>query len=211
VKRLAAAGLALGVVLVALVASQSALTAPAGRAGKNPVRLENLHRGSRAWRVRLVRPHVAIITTIASAHIEYLGSMEAIADAKAEIFEGLEPEGVAIIPEDSPHRDRLVKAARKLAGRTITFGHGEADITALHAVRSDNGGSLVTARLMESELTYTIAQRGDHWVMNSMAVLAAIEAVGADLAIAGLALADMGGLKAAAGATGCRSMAAITC
>jgi UDP-N-acetylmuramoyl-tripeptide--D-alanyl-D-alanine ligase len=88
-----------------------------------------------------------------------------------------------------------VKAARKLAGRTITFGHGEADITALHAVRSDNGGSLVTARLMESELTYTIAQRGDHWVMNSMAVLAAIEAVGADLAIAGLALADMGGLK----------------
>jgi len=144
---------------------------------------------------RLVRPHVAIVTTIASAHIEYLGSMEAIADAKAEIFEGLEPEGVAIIPEDSPHRDRLVKAARKTAGRTITFGHGEADITALHAVRSDNGGSLVTARLMESELTYTIAQRGDHWVMNSMAVLAAIEAVGADLAIAGLALADMGGLK----------------
>ena len=152
-------------------------------------------KGEIAALTRLVRPHVAIVTTIASAHIEYLGSMEAIADAKAEIFEGLEPEGVAIIPEDSPHRDRLVKAARKTAGRTITFGHGEADITALHAVRSDNGGSLVTARLMESELTYTIAQRGDHWVMNSMAVLAAIEAVGADLAIAGLALADMGGLK----------------
>ena len=103
--------------------------------------------------------------------------------------------GVAIIPEDTPYRDRMVKAARKTAGRTITFGHGEADVTALHAVRADNGGSLVTAQLLDSELTYTIAQRGDHWVMNSLAVLAAIEAAGADLAIAGLALADMGGLK----------------
>ncbi len=151
--------------------------------------------GEIAALTRLVRPHVALITTLASAHIEHLGSMEAIADAKAEIFEGLEPDGVAILPEDTPYRDRLVKAARKYAGRTLTFGHGEADVTALHAVRSDHGGSLVTARLMESELTYTIAQRGDHWVMNSLAVLAAVEAAGADLAIAGLALADMGGLK----------------
>jgi UDP-N-acetylmuramoyl-tripeptide--D-alanyl-D-alanine ligase len=152
-------------------------------------------KGEIAALTRLVRPHIALITTVASAHIEYLGSMEAIADAKGEIFEGLEPEGLAIIPEDTPYRDRLVKAARKHAGRTITFGHGEADITALHAVRADNGGSLVTARLIESELTYTIAQRGDHWVMNSLAVLAAVEAAGADLAVAGLALADMGGLK----------------
>ena len=151
--------------------------------------------GEIAALTRLVRPHIALITTIASAHIEYLGSMEAIADAKAEIFEGLEPKGVAIVPEDSPYRDRLVKAARNRAGRTITFGHGEADVSALHAVRSSNGGSLVTARLLDSELTYTIAQRGDHWVMNSLAVLAAVEAAGADLAVAGLALADMGGLK----------------
>ncbi len=152
-------------------------------------------KGEIAALTRLVRPHVALITTLASAHIEYLGSMEAIADAKAEIFEGLEPDGVAIVPEDTPWRDRLVKAARKYAGRTITFGHSEADVAAIHAVRAENGGSLVTARLVESELTYTIAQRGDHWVMNSLAVLAAVEAVGADLAIAGLALADMGGLK----------------
>jgi UDP-N-acetylmuramoyl-tripeptide--D-alanyl-D-alanine ligase len=121
--------------------------------------------------------------------------MEAIADAKAEIFEGVEPDGVAIIPEDSAYRDQLVKSARKYAKRTISFGHGEADVAVVHAVRSEQGGSLVTARLVESELTYTIAQRGDHWVTNSLAVLAAVEAVGADLAIAGLALADMGGLK----------------
>jgi UDP-N-acetylmuramoyl-tripeptide--D-alanyl-D-alanine ligase len=152
-------------------------------------------KGEIAALTRLVRPHVALITTLASAHIEYLGSMEAIADAKAEIFEGLEPDGIAVVPEDTPWRDRLVKAARKYADRTITFGHGDADVCVIHAVRAENGGSLVTARLIESELTYTIAQRGDHWVMNSLAVLAAVEAVGADLAIAGLALADMGGLK----------------
>lgn len=151
--------------------------------------------GEIAALTRLVRPHVAMVTTLASAHIEHLGSMEAIADAKAEIFEGLESGGTAILPEDTPWRDRLVKAARKYAGRTITFGHGEADVAVVHAVRSEQGGSLVTARLTESELTYTIAQRGDHWVTNSLAVLAAVEAVGADLAIAGLALADMGGLK----------------
>ncbi len=152
-------------------------------------------KGEIAALTRLVRPHVALVTTIASAHIEHLGSIEAIADAKGEIFEGLEPEGIAIVPEDTAHRDRLVKAARKYAERTVTFGHGEADVVALHAVRSENGGSLVTARLLDSELTYTIAQRGDHWVQNSLAVLAAVEAAGADLAIAGLALADMGGLK----------------
>ena len=153
------------------------------------------HAGEIALLTRLVRPHVALITAIASAHIEHLGSMEAIADAKAEIFEGLEPDGVAIIPEAPPWRDRLSKAAQRYADRTVTFGEGEADVAALHAVRSDHGGSLVTARLIDSELTYTIAQRGDHWVSNSLAVLAAVEAVGGDIALAGLALADMDGLK----------------
>ena len=151
--------------------------------------------GEIAALTRLVRPHVALVTTIESAHIEYLGSMEAIADAKAEIFEGLEPNGVAIVPEDTPYRDRLVKSALRHADRVVTFGNGEADVAAIHAVRSHSGGSLVTARLLDSDLTYTIAQRGEHWVANSLGVLAAVEAVGADLAVAGLALADMGGLK----------------
>ena len=151
--------------------------------------------GEIAALTRLVRPHIAIITSIAAAHIENLGSMEAIAAAKAEIFEGLEPDGVAIVPEETPHRDQLVKAARRHAGEIITFGGPEADVAAIHAVRAENGGSLITARLMESELTYTVSQRGDHWVTNSLAVLAAVEAAGCDLAQAGLALADMGGLK----------------
>ncbi|HKP33902.1 MAG TPA: Mur ligase family protein, partial [Sphingomicrobium sp.] len=138
---------------------------------------------------------VALITAIAPAHIENLGSEEAIADAKAEIFEGLEPEGVAIIPNDTPYRDRLVKAARRRADRIITFGRGDADVHAVHAVAAEGGGSLISAALLERELTFTISQRGEHWVSNALAVLAAVEAVGADVALAGLALADLGGLK----------------
>src|SRR5690349_23349984 len=145
--------------------------------------------------VAQVRPHVALITAIAPAHIENLGSEEAIADAKAEIFEGLEPDGVAIIPNDTRHRDRLVKAARRHADRIITFGSGDADVHAMHAVAAESGGSLISAELLECELTFTISQRGAHWVSNALAVLAAVEAVGADVAVAGLALADLGGLK----------------
>jgi UDP-N-acetylmuramoyl-tripeptide--D-alanyl-D-alanine ligase len=142
-----------------------------------------------------VRPNVALITAIAPAHIENLGSIEAIADAKAEILGGLEPNGVAIVPNDTPHRDRLVKAARRRADRVITFGTGDADVHAVHAVKAEGGGSLISAVLLERELTFTISQPGEHWVTNALGVLAAVEAVGADVALAGLALADMGGLK----------------
>lgn len=153
------------------------------------------NKGEIAALTRQVRPHLALITAIAPAHIENLGSEEAIADAKAEIFEGLEEEGIAIIPNDTAHRDRLVKAARRRADRIITFGSGDADVHAIHAVSAEGGGSLISAALLERELTFTISQRGEHWVSNSLAVLAAVEAVGADVALAGLALADMGGIK----------------
>jgi UDP-N-acetylmuramoyl-tripeptide--D-alanyl-D-alanine ligase len=151
--------------------------------------------GEIAALAKLVRPNIALITAIASAHIENLGSEEAIADAKGEIFEGLEEDGDAIIPNESPHRDRLIRAARRHAGRIITFGGGDADVTAIHAVRAEKGGSLITASLLERELTFTVSQRGEHWVSNALAVLATVEALGADVAVAGLALADFGDLK----------------
>jgi UDP-N-acetylmuramoyl-tripeptide--D-alanyl-D-alanine ligase len=151
--------------------------------------------GEIAALARQVRPNVVLITAIAPAHIENLGSEEAIADAKAEIFDGLEPNGIAILPNDTPHRDRLLKAARRRADRIITFGRGDADVHAVHAVKAEGGGSLISAALLERELTFTISQSGAHWVSNALAVLAAVEAVGGDVALAGLALADMGGLK----------------
>jgi UDP-N-acetylmuramoyl-tripeptide--D-alanyl-D-alanine ligase len=154
------------------------------------------HSGELAHLTRLVRPHVAIVTAIAPAHREFFASEEEIADAKAEIFQGLEPGGTAIVPFDSPHRDRLIAGARDHSERIVTFGLGEgADVRARDVVASPNGGSLVTALLPEAEITFTVSQPGEHWVSNALAVLAAVDAMGGDLALAGLALADLPGLK----------------
>ena len=154
------------------------------------------HAGELAALTQLVRPHVAIVTAIAPAHREVFSSAAEIADAKGEIFQGLEADGTAIIPYDSPHRDRLLAAARPHAARILTFGMDEeADVHASYVVRGPRGGSMVTAHLPGGQLSYTIGQPGAHWVSNSLAVLAAVEAVGGDLALAGLALAELGGIK----------------
>ncbi|MFM5924296.1 MAG: UDP-N-acetylmuramoyl-tripeptide--D-alanyl-D-alanine ligase, partial [Novosphingobium sp.] len=143
-----------------------------------------------------VRPHVAVITTIAPAHIEMLGSEEAIADAKAEIFEGLESGGVAVVPADSPHYARLREAAEKHKVAVVSFGRAaHADVRLLDAVPAPGGGSLVTADLGARRICYTVAEPGDHWITNSLAVIAAVGAAGGDLGAAGLALAEMQGLK----------------
>ena len=153
------------------------------------------HAGELAHLTTLVRPHVAIVTTIASAHREFFDSEEAIADAKGEIFQGLEPGGVAIVPYDSPHRDRLIAAAAPHAAHIVTFGLEKgADVRAIETMRTASGGTFVTAVVGERELSFTIGQPGLHWVSNSLAVLAAVDAVGGDLALAGLALADFGDL-----------------
>jgi UDP-N-acetylmuramoyl-tripeptide--D-alanyl-D-alanine ligase len=153
------------------------------------------HAGELAALTRLVRPHVAIVTTIAPAHMGFFASEEAIADAKGEIFQGLEPGGTAIIPYDSPHRDRLIAAAAPYAAKIVTFGLGEgATYRVVEQMRTRNGGTFVTARFDNRELSFTIGQPGAHWVSNALAILAAVDAAGGDLEMAGLALAEMGGL-----------------
>ncbi len=143
-----------------------------------------------------VRPHVALITTIAPAHIENLGSMEAIADEKSQIFTGLIEGGIAVIPADSEYTPRMIANAEKLGVRIVTFGRSEsADVRLLDAIPSANGGSLVTADLGECRVCYSVAEPGEHWIANSLGVMAAVRAAGGDLAAAGLALAEMGGLK----------------
>ncbi len=143
-----------------------------------------------------VRPHVAVITTIAPAHIENLGSIEAIADAKAEIFGSLEPGGTAVIPADVPEYPRLLAAAEKIGARILSFGRSPgANVRLLDAIPAANGGSLVTAQIADRRLCYTVAEPGEHWISNSLAVLGAVHAAGGDLGAAGLALAELGGLK----------------
>lgn len=155
------------------------------------------HAGEIAPLADHVRPHVALITTIAPAHIENLGSLEAIADEKAQIFTGLLPGGTAIIPADADHADRLIAAAQACGARVVTFGRSAgANVRLLDAIPAAGGaGTLITADLGDIRLCYTIAEPGDHWIVNSLGVMAAVRAAGGDLASAGLALAEMGGLK----------------
>ena len=167
-----------------------------GRAAYGVFEMGMNHAGEIAGLTTQVRPHVAVITTIAPAHIENLGSEEAIADAKAEIFDGLEKGGTAVIPADSPHFDRLRAAAEAKGAKVLSFGRAAgSDVRLLDAIPAANGGSLVTAALGERRLCYTVAEPGEHWVSNSLCVMAAVHAAGGDLGAAGLALAEMGGLK----------------
>jgi UDP-N-acetylmuramoyl-tripeptide--D-alanyl-D-alanine ligase len=153
------------------------------------------HAGELSALTRMVRPHIAVVTAIAPAHTAFFSGEDAIADAKGEIFQGLQPGGTAIIPFDSPHRDRLIAAALPHAGRIVTFGLGkDADVRAIDTMRVATGGTFVSARVGDRELSFTVAQPGAHWVSNALAVLAAVDAAGSDLGLAGLALADMGGL-----------------
>ncbi|MCA3256408.1 MAG: UDP-N-acetylmuramoyl-tripeptide--D-alanyl-D-alanine ligase [Alphaproteobacteria bacterium] len=152
------------------------------------------HAGEIAALTRQVRPHVAVITWVASVHIEFFDSEAGIADAKAEIVEGLEPGGTAILPWDNAHRDRLIAAATAHGARVVTFGEGQgADVRALrYALHPDC--TTVTAQVHDETLTYKIGMAGRHWVNNSLAVIAAVKAAGGDIAMAGLALAELSDL-----------------
>jgi UDP-N-acetylmuramoyl-tripeptide--D-alanyl-D-alanine ligase len=136
-----------------------------------------------------VRPDIALITTVEPVHIEHFASLAAIADAKGEIFSGLQPGGVAIINRDVQHFDRLVAhALASRAGRLITFGeHPEADVRSLKIVlRPDL--SVVDAIVMGQPVTYKLGTAGRHAALNSLGVMAVVHALGADLAQAALSL-----------------------
>jgi len=146
---------------------------------------------------RIVRPQVAVITTIEPAHLGFFPSVEAIADAKAEIFVGMEPTGAAILNRDNPHYARLAAAARA-RGLNRILGFGRDPEAAIRLVDSHiyATASAVTATVMGEIVDYCIAIPGEHWVMNSLAVLGAVKALGGDV---GAAAAAMSSLRPLAG------------
>ena len=149
------------------------------------------HAGEIEPLTRLVRPHVAIVTTVEPVHLEFFPSMEAIADAKAEIFLGLAPGGAAVINRDNPHYERLrQKAMAAQVGRIVSFGEqADADVRVLEfSLHPDC--SVVHASVLGAEVTYKLGAPGQHLIWNSLAVLAAVSLSGADLALAALALAE---------------------
>jgi UDP-N-acetylmuramoyl-tripeptide--D-alanyl-D-alanine ligase len=147
------------------------------------------HAGEITPLTQLVRPHVAIVTSIAPVHLEYFGTLKKIADAKAEIFSGVVPGGAAVINRDIRQYTQLAKAAQAAGiAQIVSFGaSAKADARvkrqSLHAEVS-----CVQAKILGHDVTYKIGAPGMHLVLNSLAVLAAVSLVGADLALSALAL-----------------------
>ena len=150
------------------------------------------HAGEIEPLVQLVRPQVAIITAVEPVHLEFFGSLDAIADAKAEIFFGVERGGAAVLNRDNSQFARLERSARNAGiDRIVSFGeHASADARLVKwSLQTDT--STVQARIFGTDVTYKLGAPGQHLVINSLAVLAAVALAGADLALAALALADL--------------------
>lgn len=128
------------------------------------------HPGEIAPLANLARPHVAVITAVEKAHIGYLGSIEAIADEKAQLLRGLEPGGVAVLPADSPLMPRLRVAAG--SARIVTFGAAAGADVRLTAIASDAEGSDVAAEVRGQAIRFRLNAPGRHMAINALAAIA---------------------------------------
>jgi UDP-N-acetylmuramoyl-tripeptide--D-alanyl-D-alanine ligase len=144
--------------------------------------------------VSFVRPHVALVTTIAPAHLEFFGNCESIADAKSEIFEGLEPGGAALIPADSAYADRLTARAKQAkVARIVSFGEkGEAKLISFTA---DGTGMRVKADILGTAVDAYVGAPGAHIAQNVVGALAAIALLDGDVLNAAAALKNFTALK----------------
>ena len=150
------------------------------------------HAGELGPLSRMVRPDVAVITTIEPVHLEFFDSIEAIADAKAEIFEGVTTAGTAVLNHDNAQFDRLADHARRRGiGRILSFGEHPSAAIRLLDCRLGAMGSEVSAEVLGRRIDYQLGAPGRHWVQNSLAVLGAVAALELDTGLAAGALAAL--------------------
>jgi len=139
----------------------------------------------------LIKPQIAIITTVVEAHAAFFNSVEDIARAKAEIFEGMETGGVAILNRDNPHFDLLSQLAKDHSLKVYGFGKSENANFRLLSWVGESEKSTVEAEIEGHRISYTLPVPGVHWALNSLSVLGAVSVVGADLKIAAESLATV--------------------
>jgi UDP-N-acetylmuramoyl-tripeptide--D-alanyl-D-alanine ligase len=148
------------------------------------------HAGEITPLTRLVRPHATIVTTVEPVHLEYFASVEAIAEAKAEIFLGLVPGGAAIINRDNAFFELLARRAIEAGARVVSFGqHPDATVRA-EKIAAVADGSEVIARCGVRQIVYRVGAPGAHLAQNSLAILAALNAFGVDVERALAALSE---------------------
>lgn len=146
------------------------------------------HPGEITPLARMARPHVALVTTVAAAHLEAFGAIEGIAREKGAIFQGLEAVGTAIIPEDLPVT-QILRDCADHAG-AIVLGFGRHGMASLVQARVEDGTLTCRARITGETVDFTLQTTGAHFALNAVGVLAALSAAGADVKMAGRHLAD---------------------
>ena len=148
------------------------------------------HSGEITPLVKMVQPHVAIVTNVAASHLGHFASLDEIAAAKAEIFSGVVTGGAVVLNQDSPHFEYLVAQAKTHGIKNIIgFGHHANAAVRLEQVALHATCCCVTADVMGEKVCYKLGVPGEHMALNSLAVLAAVKLMGADLARATMALA----------------------
>ncbi len=146
------------------------------------------HAGEIAPLSKMARPHVSLITTVDAVHIEYFQSIEAIADEKAAIFDGMQG-GTVVLNADNAQYDRLKKIAQaKGMDRILSFGTGKSALCRMVSYAIDDTHSVIEAVIAGTTISYRIGTIGKHWALASVAVLGIVDALGADLAKAAAAL-----------------------
>jgi len=146
--------------------------------------------------VGFTRPDVVIVTTIAPAHLEYFGSVEAIADAKSEIFEGLRPGGTAVVPSDGSCTSRLVARARQAGvARVLTFGEVSDSDARLVSLNESPEGMRLKADVIGRLCDVRVGAFGMHMAKNALAALLSVAVLGGDIGRAASALAGFSALK----------------
>ena len=140
------------------------------------------HAGELGPLSREVLPHVALITNVEAVHLEFFASTEAIADAKAEIFLGMNPQGVAVLNRDNPHYARLLAAARTQGlKKTLSFGRDPKSDAHLLSITPDQDGTSAEALILGDKVSYRIGAPGAHLAFNALGTLLTCAAMGADV------------------------------
>ena len=152
------------------------------------------HFGEIRGLVSFVRPHVALITTIAPAHLEFFGNCDSIADAKSEIFEGLLPGGTALVPADSPYAERLKARARQAQVSNI-IGFGITGESKLLSFTPDGDGMRVKADILGRAVDCLVGAPGAHIAQNVVGALTAVALLDGDVLNAAAALKNFTPLK----------------
>jgi UDP-N-acetylmuramoyl-tripeptide--D-alanyl-D-alanine ligase len=150
------------------------------------------HAGEIRSLVQMVRPHIAVVTLIAAAHLGHFKNLGEIAKAKAEIFEGIVPNGTALLNRDDPYWKTLEKEAVTLGVKNVvSFGEHARSTYRLLECKLHADHSTIAAKIGGKEILARIGAPGRHIVQNALAVLAAAHLVGAAVPAVALALSDL--------------------